>query len=309
MGSAETKPRVNHTKLDPIPSEYATNGIDLKRSLDYREALVHKFMESPVHLPPDILSVIISYIPPLFTVYKISRRKSSSHRSMASHSQIGHHPNGFNNGRAPSPTPSVCSVASSITSIGSITSYTSTASSISSQFTSEIRIDRLSEWESMLFCADSVYRIGKKYFVKAANHEIYGMGRHKKVSLGTNLEFMSSGICAGTIAIKYQNGNLYTSRFRSTSFHKFSWRHTVSITKIECGFRHSLFLSVDGQLYSMGDNSRGQCGVDTLEVHRDQIAVVDTLVELNCFITAISCGYQHCFVSHFVHSLTDSLTH
>ncbi len=223
-----------------------------------------------LHFPPDILEIIISYINPTFTVYRISRRKSS-HRPMT-HS----YPNGGVNGgeRAPSPTPSVSSGASSVTSF---TSFTSTTSSVSStQFGSDVRIERLSEWESMLFCAESVYRIGKKYFVKAANNEIYGMGRHKRKSLGTNLEFMSSGICAGNIAIKYIGGDLYTSRFRSTSLQKYSWPHQVQISKIECGYRHSLFLSVDGQLYSMGDNSRGQCGVsDSMEVHRNQITIVD----------------------------------
>merc|ERR1719474_1310535 len=191
MGSARTKPLINHS-LDPIPSESATNAFHVQRSMDYRESLIHKEAGFTIQLPQNVVDIIVQYIPPLFTVYKISKRKSSARTVTPSHLHCS------NGNRAPSPTPS----ASSVTSF---TSFTSTASSISSQFGSENRIERLSEWETMLFCPDSVYRIGKKYFVKAANREIYGMGRRGNKSLGTNLEFMSSGICAGNIAIKYRS--------------------------------------------------------------------------------------------------------
>ena len=61
MGSTGTKPQLNHTKLQPIPSDSATNEFNFKRSLDYREVLVQnkKYVPSssappsPPSLPPD----------------------------------------------------------------------------------------------------------------------------------------------------------------------------------------------------------------------------------------------------------------
>ncbi|XP_037933955.1 probable E3 ubiquitin-protein ligase HERC4 isoform X2 [Teleopsis dalmanni] len=71
---------------------------------------------------------------------------------------------------------------------------------------------------------------------------------------------------------------------------KMSWKPDTSICHIACGKWHTLFLTVDGKVYSCGNNDNGQLGqLGELPTKRPQL-----IPELkNYKITKIACGAQH----------------
>lgn len=228
-------------------------------------------------IPTQIIELVTNYVPVLYQIYKISKTKIKSPS------------------RAPSPSPSLSSV-SSINSYASFASHASFDGNHNHQYTKIYvnQIERMYEWETMTCKPSNLYHCGNKYFIKAANDEIYGMGtKVGNKSLGNNILLMSDGICAGSIAIKYKNGYIYTSKIRAKSFNKFAGLRSINIISIEAGYKHILFLSNDGKVYAQGNNDLGQCGIGDLQINEGQIAIIEHFVQQNCFISSISCGFQH----------------
>ena len=293
MGGQSSQVKVNPTEQNRLESideiEPQTNIFESQLKCDYkdyRSVVTFKYCNALLlqhnfclfsKIPSTVMSLISSYIPSLYQIYKISKTKLKSPS------------------RAPSPSPSISSV-SSVNSYASHASYSSFDGnhnhSNSHRFVNQI--ERMYEWDTMIYSLSNIYHCGNKYFIKAANNEIYGMGtKSGNKSLGKNIALMSNGICAGNIAIKYRNGYIYTSKYRAKSFNKFAGLKNINIISIQCGYQHTLFLSMDGKCYAQGDNSKGQCGLGDLMIDGGQIAIIETFVKLNCFITSISCGYQH----------------
>eukprot|EP01083_Nonionella_stella_P127725 386936_1 len=254
---------------------------------DYRSVVVHRYCDlqllhdqyqntsftSFCKVPKTVMALITSYIPLLYQIYKISKVNVDT-RCLSHNSHC----------RASSPTPSMSSVSSM------------TSSSLSNNHKhrhTKDHIQRLYAWESIIYCTKNIYQCGPKYFIRAANQAIYGIGHHKHVSLGSNLLLMSKGICAQHIAIKYQNGHIYTSKIGGKSFNKFASLQHINIIQIECGHTHSLLLSDEGNVYTMGTNDYGQCGIGDTHMNPNQIAIIDAFIKLNCVINSISCGYRH----------------
>eukprot|EP01083_Nonionella_stella_P202129 738725_1 len=111
-----------------------------------------------------VMTLIASYVPLLYQIYKLSKSRIDS--KFLSHSHTS----------TPSP---------SISSVSSMTSYSSNHSISPRKLPTHI--DRLHDWESKLYSTDNIYQCGAKYFIKAANKQIYGIGHHKNVSLGNNI--------------------------------------------------------------------------------------------------------------------------
>jgi alpha-tubulin suppressor-like RCC1 family protein len=69
----------------------------------------------------------------------------------------------------------------------------------------------------------------------------------------------------------------------------------VIIRSIACGFKHSLFVSESGHVYSMGSNMYGQLGLADPSVKSKN---TPTLVEasaqmLDQVVTKVTCGMYH----------------
>jgi alpha-tubulin suppressor-like RCC1 family protein len=75
----------------------------------------------------------------------------------------------------------------------------------------------------------------------------------------------------------------------------------IKITKISCGFYHTLFLTSDGRVYSCGWNYWGQLGLDSLDESIKTPTLIETFYDSNSEainytyikITKISCGFNY----------------
>ena len=68
----------------------------------------------------------------------------------------------------------------------------------------------------------------------------------------------------------------------------------VIIKSIACGFKHSLFVSESGHVYSMGSNSHGQLGIsDTQVKYKNTPTLVEAQPLIDSIVFKVSCGMFH----------------
>lgn len=66
------------------------------------------------------------------------------------------------------------------------------------------------------------------------------------------------------------------------------------IKNIACGFKHTLFVSESGHVYSMGSNSHGQLGIGDSNIkQKNTPTLVEAAPLVESMVTKVSCGNFH----------------
>ena len=95
-----------------------------------------------------------------------------------------------------------------------------------------------------------------------------------------------------TLYLKTSNNEIFIYNIPNLSYESFSFNMTrqlkingifqkKQIKQISCGLNHSLFLSYGGMIYSTGDNSFGQLGVDTQDIQSAEQNLITSLIDYN----------------------------
>ena len=68
--------------------------------------------------------------------------------------------------------------------------------------------------------------------------------------------------------------------------------YNIQITKLACGKNHTVFITPKGLTYTMGDNSRGQLGIDDTRVGlKFSPILIESLVKVSP--VDVDCGNDH----------------
>eukprot|EP01084_Bolivina_argentea_P050701 93244_1 len=102
--------------------------------------------------------------------------------------------------------------------------------------------------------------------------------------------------------VQLNNNVIFKKHVTTPTFKKISYfkSKNINIVHIDCGKSHTLFLASNGNVYSMGDNKGGQCGViktkQGIRVNDTFIkkpTLIKTFVKQNIKIKTFSCGESH----------------
>ena len=188
------------------------------------------------------------------------------------------------------------------------------------------QVQQLPELENLVYDTKKVFlaldKLYIKYFTNAMRAFIYQLsndGEHVKHSHQQYLvetycfrDFMHINeidcICNSLYTeyrkiIQLKNGTIYTQYSKNANgwnkLYQFKSKR-INVCQIDCGFAHSLFLSMNGQVFSQGNNQQGECGIiktkNGVRINDTYIknpTLIETFVDNGINIASISCGHSH----------------
>eukprot|EP01083_Nonionella_stella_P280600 954549_1 len=190
------------------------------------------------------------------------------------------------------------------------------------------RITRLHSVEPILWTKHNIYINTSTILLKTINNQLLTLSVPKSLTFQLTksepyqsllhelydtdkcspIKTIGTGICADdarNTAIVLQNGIVYyrpnenknpTNNESTMTIKRISSLSSIGIISVSIGAEHTLLLSADGNVYAMGANDKGQCGLGYDYMNVANIAepvLISELVDNDCRISSISCGAYH----------------